>query len=83
MKVLERIKDLRGNVSLYDISEYRGITYLYFKADLPPYELTYLMEKVPNCSDGTEHKKLMSIYEISIDENEKPIKGHCGFYIED
>jgi hypothetical protein len=79
MKVLERVKDIRGDINLYDISEYRGKIYLSFHCDFHPYQLTYLIE----CAEEAGNKKLMSIYELSVENDEKLIKGHCGFYIDE
>lgn len=71
MKMLDAIKGLQGDIDLYDISEYRGKTFLDFKSDFPPYEVTYTYEEVK----GSENE-FSELY-VSSGDNKPTINIYC------
>jgi hypothetical protein len=69
VKFLELIKGLKGNIDLYEISEYKGKTLLDFQCDFPPYEITYTSEDVMGCLYDETKKVLSLVDEIYMGED--------------
>lgn len=73
MKILELIKNSKGNIDLYDISEYKGKTFLDFISDFPPYEIMYTSEDVMGCSSDKKGNSFSLVNEIYIGDDNIPV----------